>query len=305
MFKISNSILFLFFFCSCQAQTTDHAFDNNNDQKFNNYWYKGKAEISHYTLTQSRYGQLRNGEVIIIYVTEDFLKDKQVKNESGENINSIPILKLNKHTRFVTGIYDYSIMGSTFTPIEISKYPATLKVTSSIQDWCGQSFMQLNNNIKNIDCKSFSYFENEGDQEISLPKTYMEDDVWTRLRMNPQALPLGKIEMIPAATFFRLSHQPIKAYEAKAILSIMVEDSKTGKEFYVYEITYPSLKRSIKIKYDKNFPYQIVEWEENLDTSKKDSNLVTIAKLDKTLLLDYWNKNGLEFESLRKELGIK
>ena len=196
-------------------------------------------------------------------------------------------------------------MGSTFTPIEISKYPATLKVTSSIQDWCGQSFMQLNNNEKNIDCKSFSYFEKEGDQEISLPKTYIEDDVWTRLRLNPQALPLGKIEMIPAAAFFRLSHQPIKAYEAKAILSIMVEDSKTGKEFYVYEITYPSLKRSMKIKYDKSFPYQIVEWEENLDTSKKDSNLVTIAKLDKTLLLDYWNKNGLEFESLRKELGIK
>ena len=39
---------------------------------FDTYWYQGLAELSRYDLKQSRYGQVRQGEAVLVYVTEDF-----------------------------------------------------------------------------------------------------------------------------------------------------------------------------------------------------------------------------------------
>jgi hypothetical protein len=48
-------------------------------QQWNDYWYAGKAEITSYILMQSRYGEMHEGSVVNIFVTEDFSKSKQVK----------------------------------------------------------------------------------------------------------------------------------------------------------------------------------------------------------------------------------
>lgn len=42
--------------------------------QFGEYWFQGKAEISSYDLTQYRYGEAREGEAVMIFVTEDFRK---------------------------------------------------------------------------------------------------------------------------------------------------------------------------------------------------------------------------------------
>ncbi|MDP7238046.1 MAG: hypothetical protein QGI34_15090, partial [Candidatus Latescibacteria bacterium] len=39
---------------------------------FGDYWYQGKAEITSYTLKQARYGEIHDGHVVLIFVTEDF-----------------------------------------------------------------------------------------------------------------------------------------------------------------------------------------------------------------------------------------
>ena len=97
-------------------------------------WYDGKAEISTYDVQQARYKDIHPGKTVLIFVTEDFLTDKQVKNESNETKNSTTVLKTNIVRHFNTGVYDYSIMSSVFTPIDKNKYPKTLKVTTSSQD---------------------------------------------------------------------------------------------------------------------------------------------------------------------------
>jgi len=48
-------------------------------QEFKQHWFDGYAEINSYALNQSRYGEQRNGSAVLIYVTEDFLADEQVK----------------------------------------------------------------------------------------------------------------------------------------------------------------------------------------------------------------------------------
>ena len=46
----------------------------------NTYWDDGLAEINRYALDQVRYGESRQGDLVQIFVTEDFLINKQVKN---------------------------------------------------------------------------------------------------------------------------------------------------------------------------------------------------------------------------------
>ena len=48
-------------------------------EQFKAHWFDGHAEISSYALSQSRYGENREGFVVLIFVTEDFLKKEQVK----------------------------------------------------------------------------------------------------------------------------------------------------------------------------------------------------------------------------------
>ena len=59
---------------------------------------------------------------------------------------AFPILKLNLIKRFNTGIYDYSMMKSVFTPIpsEQQQLSKTLKVSTTRQDWCGHVYLQYN-----------------------------------------------------------------------------------------------------------------------------------------------------------------
>ncbi len=45
-------------------------------ETFKQTWYAGKAELSTYNLQQARYGEIRNGEAVLIFVTEDFSTNK-------------------------------------------------------------------------------------------------------------------------------------------------------------------------------------------------------------------------------------
>ena len=51
---------------------------------FGKYWYQGQAELNTYDLEQYRYGEKRNGEAVLIFVTEDFSREKQVKLDNPQ-----------------------------------------------------------------------------------------------------------------------------------------------------------------------------------------------------------------------------
>ncbi|SFC81692.1 hypothetical protein SAMN04487907_10993 [Zunongwangia mangrovi] len=90
--------------------------DRKLSSEFKEYWFDGTAEITSYDLEQARYGEMRQGTAIKIFVKEDFLPEEQVKaNETSER--TFPVLKLNSTKEFITGIYPYSIMESSFFPL--------------------------------------------------------------------------------------------------------------------------------------------------------------------------------------------
>ncbi|MDW3648576.1 MAG: hypothetical protein R8P61_16030 [Bacteroidia bacterium] len=270
-------------------------------ENFNEYWYKGEAEISSYKLEQARYGEIHEGHAVLVYVTEDFSKKKQVKldNAGSAGTDRVPILKLNLTKKFNTGIYPYSIMQSIFTPVELDKHPHSLKTTMSSQEWCGHVFAQLNNRKNHFELSSYSYFESEGDVNKEIEKVMLEDELWTRIRINPAELPTGKVKLIPSVIHSRLRHRELKAEEA-----IINLEEKEGKMHY--KISYASAGRSLEIVFGKAFPHKILSWEESSKSGfgPNARNLVTKASLMESLNTDYWSKHNTDDLHLRDKLRL-
>lgn len=286
-------IVLIILFFGCKGGDTGEARlpERSLSQDFKDYWFAGEAEITSYDLQQYRYGEERDGDAVLIYVTEDFRREEQVKaEEKGDN--SIPVLKLNFTKNYLTGIYPYSIMQSTFYPLEGNSH--ALKIAASVQEWCGQVYMQLNNR-NGYEIRSHSYFLGEGDQYPELSKHHLENEVWTQLRIDPSQLPTGEIKMIPSFEYIRLAHIDIKAYDALA-------------EFYrdeglsVYRITYPELKRRLLIYHHPVFPHPIEKWEEiSLSDGKE---LKSVATKKSRLKVDYWTRNSNKDLPLRDKLEL-
>jgi hypothetical protein len=273
---------------------------NLDDQRkissdFKQYWFNGEAEITSFQLTQARYGELREGKAVMVFVSEPFSSTKLVKVDHPTE-KDIAVLKLNFTKNFITGIYPYSMMTSSFVPIYEKE--SALKITTSIQEWCGQIFAQLENR-GSFDIQMHSYFESEGEQKITLPKDHLEDEMWSLIRMNPSKLPLGKINMLPSFFYLRLMHQKMEYQPVEATL--VQQENNTS----CYSLNYSKSNRILKIYFQSDFPHQIVKFEESYpDGSSNKTILTTTGTRIKSMLSPYWKKNGTIDEPLRKELGL-
>jgi hypothetical protein len=268
--------------------------DTLKQGEFIDYWYRGDAEINSYNLQQFRYGEVRQGEAILLFVTEDFSKSKQVKiaNPDEAEEDRLSVLKLNHIRRFNTGIYDYSLMESIFTPVNFTEYPHSLKTTCTLQEWNGQTFTQLNLEDDNYRVTTHSYFEEEGDDKKTMDAVLLEDELWTRLRIHPQSLEAGEVEIIPATFYAQLQHQPLKPRKAR----IRFEEREAVR-FLILE--YLHIERTLTIAFQPDFPYKILSWTE------QDSKEVTSqGTLKESLKVAYWRKNKNEFEFLRDSLQL-
>lgn len=267
---------------------TNTSKNRNLTEDFKAYWYDGTAEITSYKLTQERYGELREGTSVNIFVTEDFVPNIQVK-ANNTNSKNIPVLKLNNTKKYLTGIYPYSVMTSTFSPVQTSNHP--IKVTHSMQEWCGQVYVQLNNR-KDFEILAHSYFEGEADQKISLPKGWMETDLWSRIRINPEELPTGDFTVLPSFEYFRMSHKKMATHTATG--SLVKGDSISS-----YTLSYTDLDRELKIYFSSQFPYTIERWEET-----HANGLKTTAEKMKRIRSAYWGQNSNKDLRLRDSLGL-
>ena len=285
--------------------TTSQSQEKPVTKNFNGYWYAGEAEITSYELSQARYGEIHKGEAVMIFVTEPFSKSKQVKldNWRDESEDNVSVMKLNLTKKFLTGIYPYSMMMSTFTPVSADKYPDPFKVTTSSQEWCGHTFMQMSLHDESYRLRGFSYFESEGDVDLNVPNVLLEDEIWTRIRLNPEKLPIGKIKVLPSAFYLRLRHKDVKPQNVEASL-VEVSNSEFSQSTHkIYILEYEN--RKLDIYYDSNFPHAILGWEETyLSGFGKPEELTTKAKRINTIKSAYWGKNSNKDRAIRKKLGL-
>ena len=302
-------ITVLAIFTACKQETdtksTELALNEGEKQKpapkkplsqdFKEYWYAGDAEITSYTLEQARYGELREGTAVLIYVTEPFLPELQVKADQSDPSN-IPVLKLNATKNYVTGIYPYSIMTSSFYPVHDHQH--AIKVSFSSQEWCGHVYAQLNNR-EDFELMSHSYFGSEADEDFHLDKAILENEIWNKIRIRPADLPIGDLTVIPSLEYIRLSHKELKAYNATASL-VKTESLST------YKLYYPELERTLTISFTNTFPFSIEGWTDSFKGGYgQDAKILTskATKL-KRIKTPYWQQNSNKDLYLRDSLGL-
>lgn len=263
------------------------------------YWHAGKAEISRFRLEQSRYGETREGDLIQVFVTEDFLPELQVKSERGNPTErgAVHILKLNSLRKFVTGIYDYSMMRSSFVPMETGEGPQLIKSTTSSQDWCGQRWLQVNRRADRLHVERRSYFELPADRRFSIAETWMEDELWTRIRVAPSKLPRGEVQMVPGTFDLFLDH---RAFQPE---SAVVSRHQLEGDLDRLEVHYANIGRTLSIDFERASPHRIVAF---VESQEKDGKTIdTRGTRTHQVMDDYWNHKSLADEGLRSSLGLK
>lgn len=258
------------------------------------YWNEGLAELAYYRLEQARYKEIHPGEVVLVTVSEPFRKKKQVKAEKEPQSDDTVVLKVIALHRFATGIYDYSVETSSFYDMIDQKL---LKANLSAQDWCGQEFWQMNWDKNSYRLEWRSYFEDLGDGQIRIPSEFTEDEIIARLRLNPEQLPMGEINLIPSLKNFRLRRMERKIHKA------MAKKYNVSLNLTAYEIQYP--QTTITFVYETKFPHtirEIIEKEETQD--KENKSLTSRMVLQKKERLAYWNLNRKQDLPKRKALGL-
>ena len=303
LFQFFSFFIFTTISYSClTANATENSKSNTTEnttrsvsEKAKKYWYDGTAEISSFKLKQARYGEIHEGTTTLVYVTEPFSKTSNTKADYA-NPNNTPVLKLNTTKKFTTGIYPYSMMTSTFFPFEGENQ--SVKISSSMQEWCGMSYLEMKNDTQ-LNFSLHSYFEGVSFNDKKITPTLLEDDLWSLIRLNPELLPLENHEVIPSMFYLTSLHKEIKAY--KAILS----KEKNG-DVINYTIQYPELNRKVVINFETKFPNKIMGWTETYESGfgKSKKTLTTKATRLNSLKVDYWNKKTNKDKYLRDSLGL-
>lgn len=265
-----------------------------SSERIESFWFAG-AEISRFELSQSRYGETHPGHAEFIFVTEPFDLDQQVKSDTG-GAGTTPVLKLNALRTFNTGIYSYRTMLSTFTPTGDLKRPRALKETLSVQDWCGQVFTQINRRDGDWKRRAFSYFQSEGDVEetIGAGDAWLEEELFTAIRLNPASLPVGDFRAMPSQLSLRFAHRDPRIRDATA--SVKTEGGR-----FVYTVRYPESGRVLAITFDREFPHIIRGWSE---TDGASGHRTTAKLTHREMNVNYWRHNQPEDADMRDDLGL-
>jgi len=117
-----------------------------------------------------------------------------------------------------------------------------------------------------------------------------------------------QFQLIPGATFTRMRHRPLAPLRTFAKLETDGGKSIEGNPLVRYEMQFPDVNRTLKIYFERDFPYRIQSWEDtnhfSNGTDSGEKFLITSATRTHTMLIDYWNYNHNKDRKILKKLGL-
>lgn len=289
------------------------------DEAFWRQWGDGQAELAGYDLTFSRYGTVRQGTAVVIFVTETFSNGLRVKSDPGRHpaTDEFPVMKLNLVEDFPTGLYDYNLMTSVFSALQpVNGLPAggLTKISFSAQEWCGHAYTQALLAPDSIRVTGYSYFDGEADQRLGLPVPpdgLGEDGLllWARGFAGPSLAPGQEVQVriLGSLKLARLTHR------APALLTARLSRAVSGGTLKVPAGTFSVERytaaldngRTWIFEVEKPAPHRIVRWSRtDQGTDGRDGPGETAELLAGTRM-KYWEMNGAGFEAQLAKLGLK
>lgn len=279
---------------------------------FWSHWGDGKAELNGYKTEIPRYGSIRKGYSVLIFVTEDISKETQVKVDRKLTAGSkVKVMKLNHIKKFRTGIYDYSIMESVFSPLFVWKFKGRgmkavtpIKTAYSSQEWCGIYYEQINSTPTSFIWKQHSYFDGEADTVRTLqrePYSIFESDLLIRTRELTAPFPSGEYTLLPSSLYSRIDGGRVEwtKAEVRRSPSLVLVKSSLGK-IKARTFVIDTERRKHTIWVEGQFPKRIIRWE----VLFKESGMKEISEIAGSFRGDYWNMKSADKAYLRKKVGV-
>lgn len=239
--------------------TTAHA-----DGPFWAHWSDGKAELNGYDLVQPRYGELRTGRAVLVYVTEPFSRSRGVKVDAYNRANPdhFTALKLNHVRDFPTGIYDYNLMTSVF--VDPARDFAPVKISFTGQEWCGHVFEEARFGDAQADVMINSYFDGESTAK-TVAATGSEDAIFIQARqLAAQQLSTApqRMTVIPAAIMRRLKHRRAAPATVRLTWSDVREVTVPAGTFSVRGATWTRpTGGQCTLDVEIAYPHRIIGWQ--------------------------------------------
>ena len=268
------------------------------------HWADGKAEVSSYEVVQPRYGELRPGYGVMIFVTESLHRQTFIKVDSPTpEADQFYALKLNHILKFTTGIYDYSVMTSVFSQVAGERRPFELRrISFSAQEWCGQVFDEALFRNGQINGHLSSYFASEGrgTYQLNQPEHFASEDHLLILIRELQGpfMDLGEVrevEVLPGFWQLRQAQQPHATAPGRIHKAAEEQlETATGALASVrWDLHIGQRQRTLWT--EKAYPHRILRWEDS--TGER-------GELLRTIRVPYWQLQTHADEEYRRELGI-
>ena len=270
-------------------------------QEFWEEWSDNQGEVNAYRLVTPRYGELREGTSILVYVLEESDSRTWIKDDQGDvpEENRTIVLKLNEVMSFRTGIYPYRVMTSVFAPVNgigRERFSPTRIIFTS-QEWCGQVYHRVMPEIDRFTSEMRSYFSVEGEETDVVqtePLALYENGLMIQLRELDGAFANGgdwSGQLIPALWNRRRSHEPLEPIAAAIARS--EAQLSDGTPINRFVLRYGEYERTFDV--EREGARRILGWR----TSEGEE-----AELLGTARLPYWQLHSLGDERFLEQIGL-
>lgn len=270
--------------------------------EFWEWWGDGHGELSGYRLTLDRYGEPREAELAMIYVTEPHDRRSWIKDDDVRSPDRVEVLKLNVNVSFLAGIYPYAVMTSVFAPVDRFRDEGfqPVRIVHSAQEWCGAYSHRVWPGPDRLRSLRLSYFAGEDERIAEVPvdrTTLYEDALFIQLRELDGAFAGGgdwNGTLVPRLWRVRAGHGDPAPVPARITRGEGVRETPDGPvpvtRFRIEAGDYAST-----VDVEREWPRRILGWT----TSTGEE-----AELQGSVRLPYWELNRLGDESHREALGL-
>ena len=267
--------------------------------EFWGHWGDGRAELSGYRVTLDRYGEARNAELSLIYVTEPHDRRTWVKDDSAEAPVRVEVLKLIRSMHFVTGIYPYNVTASAFSPVDgwTDERFQPVRLNLDVQEWCGSVTHRVLPGAGRLRPIRLSYFADEGEtlREIGVPKdTLYEDALLIQLRELDGPFHEGEAWegfVVPELWGLRTNRRSLEPVPARIDRA---DATRVGEPVTRFRLETGDYWRTYDV--ETAHPRRVLAWETS--TGEK-------AEILGTERLAYWRLNARGDEQHRGALGLE
>lgn len=209
----------------------------------NKYWEDGLAEVATYDAERTVYKKKRPFEYTLITVKEEFNQQFNVKTDDYKRDDLFPVMKVNAFCQIPADNYPYHYLTSLF--FRRDQPVALYKMTSSSQEWCGNTFKAIVDDGVNFKESFNSYWDQQGVGSRDLRRDVLLEDAL------PYTLRALRFDQHPAFDLVVMDLQQT----SKATLPAYYNSHLTTTEAPAAEATAPAWRVAVQLGPDKQNVY--------------------------------------------------